>query len=65
MAYNEAHNIVPVTIKKEKKQTIAEIIGAAKRKKSKHELPDFGSMTLNADGIIDILMEDINDWFAN
>ena len=54
MAYNKEHNIVPVTIKKEKKQTIAEIIGASKRKKSKHELPDFGSMTLNADGIIDI-----------
>ena len=54
IAYNEAHNIVPVTIKKEHKQTIAEIIGASKRKKSKKELPDFNSNTINGDGILDL-----------
>ena len=54
IAYNEEHGIVPVTIKKEHKQTIAEIIGAAKRKKSKVDLPDFSSNTINADGILDI-----------
>ena len=54
IAYNQTHGITPVTIKKEHKQTIAEIIGSTKRKKSKHDLPDFGTNTINADGILDI-----------
>ena len=54
IAYNQEHNIVPMTIKKEHKQTIAEIIGTSKRKKSKHDLPDFNSNTINGDGILDL-----------
>ncbi|MBR7118700.1 MAG: excinuclease ABC subunit UvrB [Lentisphaeria bacterium] len=60
IAYNKEHNIVPVTIRKEHKKTIAEIIGSTKRKKSKHELPDFGSNTINADGILSLDGENLD-----
>ena len=54
LAYNKKHNITPVTIKKEHKQTIAEIIGASKRSRSKRPLPDFSANTINGDGVLDL-----------
>ena len=33
---------------------IAEIIGSSNRKKSKRELPDFSTNTINGDGILDL-----------
>ena len=54
IAYNLEHNITPVTIRKEPRQTIAEIIGSSNRKKSKRELPDFSTNTINGDGILDL-----------
>ena len=51
-AYNEAHNIVPKTVVKEKRQTISEIIGSKPRNK-RGKMPDFCCDTF-ADGKIDI-----------
>jgi excinuclease ABC subunit B len=52
-AYNEAHNIIPKTVIKEKRQTISEIIGSKPRNK-RGKMPDFNCNTLcdGSDGTV-------------
>ena len=59
-AYNEAHHIVPKTIKKEKKLTISEIIGSPK-KRGKSRMPKLAENMFGDEGVADLDRAGLSD----
>ena len=59
-AYNEAHHIVPKTIKKEKRLTISEIIGSPK-KRGKSRMPKLAENMFGDEGVADLDRAGLSD----
>ena len=59
-AYNEAHHIVPKTIKKEKRLTISEIIGSPK-KRGKSRMPKLAENMFGEEGVADLDRANLSD----
>ncbi len=54
LAYNRQHHITPVTVSKERKPTISEVIAAGKKRQSKKAPPDLAAHCLDAEGPLDL-----------